>query len=81
MKIQAWTVFGAKSRPGRLQDAPPGNPGIFLSIFEILFGFMGPFSGPREIADRSRIVLLIIDGHFDPRKMPSGSGVRKNMNV
>ena len=34
-KIRPWTVFGAKSRPGRLQDAPPhlpGNPfGAFLA--------------------------------------------------
>ena len=31
----------------------------FLSISEILFGIMGPFSVPQEIADRSIIVLLI----------------------
>ena len=28
-----WDVFGAISRPGRLQDAPPGKPGIFLINF------------------------------------------------
>ena len=60
----------------------PGRSGSTLlldcwSIFKILFGFLGPFSAPRENADRSKIVLLSIDGHFDPRKMPSGRGLRK----
>ena len=36
---------------------------------------------PEEIADRSKIVLLSIDGHFDPRKMPSGRGFGKNMKI
>ena len=41
-------------------------------------GFLGTFSAPQEIADRSKIVLLSIDGHFDPRKMYSGrvTGIR-----
>ena len=26
MKVGPWSVFGAKSRPGRLQDAPAGKP-------------------------------------------------------
>ena len=39
------------------------------------------FSVPWEIADRSKIVLLSIDGHFDPRKMPSGRGFGKNMKI
>ena len=42
---------------------------------------MGPVSAPQEIADRSKIVLLSIDGHFDPRKMPSGRGFGKNMKI
>ena len=42
---------------------------------------MGPFSAPQEIADRSKIVLLIIGGRFDPRKMPSGRGFGKNMKI
>ena len=67
-----------RSAPGR-----SGQSGVlhFLRFFEILFGFMGPFSAPWEIADRSKIVLLSIDGHFDPRKMPSGSGFGKHMKI
>ena len=42
---------------------------------------MVTYSAPWEIADRSKIVLLSIDGHFDPRKMPSGRGVGKNMKI
>ena len=42
---------------------------------------VGGFSGPWEIADRSKIVLLSIDGHFDPRKMPSGRGFGKNIEI
>ena len=42
---------------------------------------MGPFPAPQEIADRSKIVLLSIDGHFDPRKMPSGRVFGKNMKI
>ena len=60
---------------GTLPDERRDN---FSSIFEILFGFMGPFSAPRVIADHSQIVLLIIDGHFDPRKNASGRGSKKN---
>ena len=42
---------------------------------------MGPFSGPWEIADRSKIVLLRDDWDFDPRKMPSWRGFGKNMKI
>ena len=42
---------------------------------------MGPFSPPQEIADRSKIVLLRDDWDFDPRKMPSGRGFKKNMKI
>ena len=68
------TQVGSKTLRARIRNA-------ILSIFEILFGIMGPFSAPREIKGRSKIVLLIIDGHFDPRKMPSGRGFGKNMKI
>jgi len=72
----------------RHQIAPRSAPGCFpdfgvmafLSFFEILFGFMRAFSASREIADCSQIVLLSIDGYFDPRKMPSGRGIGKTHN-
>ena len=71
--------------PNRAQVGPRACPVRknldLLSMFEILFGIMGPFSAPGEIADRSKIVLLSIDEHFDLRKMPSGSGFGKNMKI
>ena len=72
--LMAFGLYVGSSRNG-----PGGSGRRCLWIFEILLGFMGPFSGPLEIADRSKIVLLSIDGHFDPRKMPSGRGFGKNM--
>ena len=33
MKMVPWTVFGAKSRPGRLQERSPGNPSKFMRAF------------------------------------------------
>ena len=78
-------VFGAFSVPNRTQVGSKTLRArirnAILSIFEILFGIMGPFSAPQEIADRSKIVLLSIDGHFDPRKMPSGRGFGKNSKI
>ena len=78
-------VLGAFSAPNCAQVGPRrvtgGTHPPFLSFFEILFGIMGPFSAPREIKGRSKIVLLIIDGHFDPRKMLSGRGFGKNIKI
>ena len=51
----------------------------FLRFLEILFGNMGPFSPPWEIADRSQIKLLRDNSDFDPRKMLSGRGFGKNI--
>ena len=42
---------------------------------------MGPFSAPREIADRSKIARLRDNSDFDPRKMPSWRGLGKNMKI
>ena len=82
MKIRPCSVFGAKLHPGRLWEGHRNSPYCpFYYFFEILFGIMGPFSVPREIADRSKIVLLIIDGHFDTQKMPSGRGFGKNLKI
>ena len=53
----------------------------FLPFFKILFENMGPFSAPREIADRSKIARLRDNSDFDPRKMPSGRGFGKNMKI
>ena len=71
----------------RRQIAPRLAPGRFPEFgvvafswfLEILFGNMGPFSAPWEIADRSKIALLRDDWDFDPRKMPSWRGFGKNM--
>ena len=82
MKMCPWTALGRRSRPGRPQGVSGTKKfGFFLPIFEILFGIMGSFSAPREIADRSKIVLLSVDGHFDPRKCPLGGGSEKNMQI
>ena len=53
----------------------------FINLKRLTPAGVGGFSAPREIADRSKIVLLSIDGHFDPRKMPSGRGFGKNMKI
>ena len=69
-------VLGAFSAPNCAQVGFRRAPGRirqkFWLIFEILCEFLGPFPAPQEIADRSKIVLLSIDGQFDRRKMPSG---------
>jgi len=75
MKIRAWSVFGGS------RTLPVLRGYAFLSILDILFGFMGPFSAPPVIADRSKIALLRDNWDFDPRKMPSGRGFGKNMKI
>ena len=84
MKVRPWSVFGAA--PNCAQVGPRtltlNLPTGCLTDFWNIIWVSGPiFAPPREIADRSKIVLLSIDGHFDPRKMPSGRGFGKNMKI
>ena len=62
MKMCPWSVFGAKSRPGRLQDA-------LLRIYQYAQGrFKAEHVAPREprkIEHLFIIMFVTIDWHFD----------------
>ena len=82
MKICSWTVFGAKSRPGRLADGFPKLPGYhFWRQGGLKRCPMGPFLGPPWIQNGSKIMLSSIGRHLDPPKMVSGRGFGKNMKI
>ena len=82
MKICSWTVFGAKSRPGRLADGFRQLPGYhFWRQGGLKRCPMGPFLGPPWIQNGSKIAPSRIGWHLDPLKMVSGRGFGKNMKI
>ena len=82
MKMHPWSVDGAKSHPGRLQEASPKPPVYhFYEFVKYYLGLWGAVWAPWVIADRSQVALLRLGWHFDPQKMGSGSGSWTNLKA
>ena len=65
-----------RSAPGRSTPERVLPP---LRLFGRKCRSKGPFWDPWKIENRSKIILVSIDGHFDLRKIMSGSEFGKNI--
>ena len=74
MKMRPWSVFGAKSRPSRLQGGFQATTGYhFFTVGAGNVARSGHFSATLT----SQIELLSIGWHMDPPKMLPGMGFGK----
>ena len=81
MKMRSWSIFGAKSRPGRLQDAPRqlGYSTFGASLVENVASRVDFW--PCKIQNRSKIRLVGLDRRLGPPKIVSGRGFGKYMKI
>ena len=81
MKMGPWTASGAKSRPGRLQDAPRDRGYSTFGVFLAENGAPRLDLGSQENRKSAKTALWRLGRHFGPRKMVSGRGLGKNMEI